>query len=81
VDQFSDLNEKKIQDILKTYSHADLWTNSILTEISNYVRWKKYCIIVHLKNPCAVKPFEINKTGYGIMSAWICIDDIEKIRI
>jgi hypothetical protein len=24
VDQFSDLNEKKIQDILKTYSHADL---------------------------------------------------------
>jgi len=41
---------------------------------------KRYCILVFLKDVESIKPFEINKKGFGIMSAWICIDDIKKIK-
>ena len=41
---------------------------------------KKYCILIFLKNPQKVKPFEINKSGFGLMSAWISVDDINKIK-
>jgi hypothetical protein len=41
---------------------------------------KKYCVLVFLKNPRKVKPFEIDKSGFGAMSAWITVDDIAKIR-
>ena len=41
---------------------------------------KKYCMLIFLKNPEKIKPFEINKKGYGNMCSWICIDDIDEIR-
>ena len=41
---------------------------------------KKYCMLIFLKNPVEVKPFEINKTGFGAMSAWITIPDVTKIK-
>jgi hypothetical protein len=40
-----------------------------------------YCILIFLKNPKKIKPFEINKKGFGMMSAWITLKDINKIRI
>jgi len=81
VEQFADLDEQKRQAILKKYSYADIWTTTILPEILDYVKGKKYCIIIHLKNPQAVKPFEVNKMWYGNMCAWITLPNIEKIRI
>ena len=81
VEQFADLDERKRKDILKKYSYEDIWTTTILPEILSYVKGKKYCIIIHLANSRAVKPFEIDKTWYGVMSAWITLPNIEKIRI
>ena len=81
VDQFADVDETKRQEILKKYSYADIWTTTILPEILEYVKWKKYCIIIHLKNPQAVELFEVDKTWYWNMSAWITLPNIEKIRI
>lgn len=82
VDQFADLDEKKRNAILQKYSYADIWTDIILPEILDYVKWKKYCIIIHLKNPCSVvAPFEVNKSGYGMMSAWITLENISTIQI
>lgn len=80
IEQFENLDENKINEILKKYSHADLWTTEIKQEILDYVQWKKYCIIVHLEKPKLIEPFEIDKTGYWAMAAWICVDDINKIK-
>jgi hypothetical protein len=33
-----------------------------------------------LKKPQKIEPFEIDKSGFGTMSAWISVDDINKIR-
>ena len=42
---------------------------------------KNYCILMFLENPTKIKPFKINKKGFGINSAWLCINNINKIKI
>lgn len=46
-----------------------------------HLKQKNYCILIFLKNPKALEPFHINKTGFGNACAWICVEDIEKIKI
>ncbi len=41
---------------------------------------KKYCLLIFLKNPVKIKPFQIDKTGFGSMSAWITIKNISEIK-
>ena len=41
---------------------------------------KNYCILIFLKNPKSIKPFKINKEGFGNMSAWITINNIKELR-
>ena len=38
------------------------------------------CMLVFLKNVEKIEPFEINKSGFGIMSAWISVESIPKIK-
>jgi len=42
---------------------------------------KKCCILVFLKNPQKVKPFSINKSGFGSMSSWMAVSNIKNIRL
>ena len=81
VKQYRDLNKKKINELLAKYSEKDLGVTDIIQEVQKYVLGKKYAIIIHLEDPQQVKPFEIDKTGYGAMSAWLCVENINLIRI
>jgi len=77
--QFSDLSPIKVKEILNKYKKDD----GIEKEVDGFFKLfkkKKYCILVFLKNPKKIKPFEINKSGFGNMSAWITINNINKIR-
>ncbi len=83
--QFENLTLEKSEEIVKKYAHADLGfakgeTKEITPTIKEYVSNKNYCIIVFFDNVEKIKPFEINKTGFGAMSAWLCIDDVNKIK-
>lgn len=69
--EFKNLTPKKVKEILEKYKIGDFYEN---------FKNKKYCILVFLKNPKKVKPFNINKSGFGAMSAWITIDNIDTIR-
>lgn len=40
---------------------------------------KNYAILIFLKNPKKIKPFKINKEGYGNMSAWITVKNIQEL--
>ena len=44
------------------------------------VKDKKYCLLIFLSNPVAIKPFEIDKKGFGNMVAWISVENINKIK-
>jgi len=42
---------------------------------------KKYCILMFLKNPQSITPFDINKKGFGNACAWITVKNIRELRI
>lgn len=79
--KFSDLTPKKVGKILDKYSAADGIEKDQINAFYNMFRDKSYCLLIFLKNAKRVQPFLINKQGYGMMSAWICIEDVNKIRI
>ncbi len=79
--QYQNLNDITVMSILKRYG------NLIAIEPKNYkavVEWarkKNYLILIFLNNAAKVKPFRIDKTGFGISCAWICVDNIDKIKL
>lgn len=79
--QIEDLTPQKTIDILTKYGRADLGASEIMPQIKEYVKDKRYCILVFLKNAQKVKPFRINKAGFGAMSAWLCVDDVNKVKV
>ena len=78
--QFADLTPKKVKEILDKYGRDDGLEKKRIPEFFERFRDKKYCILIFLKNPQEIKSFEIDKTGFGVISAWIAIDDIAKIK-
>jgi len=76
---FEELIPRKVKKILNKY-YKDLGIPK--NEISNfYQRFKnkRYCILIFLKNPKEIKPFKINKKGFGSMTSWICVGDIKRL--
>jgi len=78
--QFDNLNPKKTKQILAKYGKADLGTNHIMPEIREYVSGKNYCVFVFFDNVEKIEPFDIDKTGFGAMSAWISINNINRLK-
>jgi hypothetical protein len=79
--QFSNLTPTLVKKIIDKYGGADGIGIRDKNKFYELFKDKKYCILVFLKNVKKIKPFEINKSGFGTMSAWICIDDIKKIKV
>lgn len=81
--QFEDLTSEKVVEILKKYGKADgLGIDS--GDFEKYFQMfknKRYCLLVFLKDVREVEPFEIDKTGFGAMAAWLMIDNIDKIKL
>lgn len=78
--QFENLNEDKVKEILDKYGRSDGIAIQDIPKFIELFKHKKYCMLIFLKNPQKIEPFEINKKGFGMMSAWICVEDINKIK-
>ena len=78
--QFDNLTPKKTGQILAKHGKADLGTSDIMPEIREYVSGKNYCVLVFFNNVEKIEPFDIDKTGFGAMSAWISVDDINQLK-
>jgi ASC-1-like (ASCH) protein len=75
------LNE--ISEIVKEYgglispnTTREKWQKWIEKQTS-----KRYCILIFLKNPQVIPPFKINKKGFGNAAAWLCTEDVYKLKI
>jgi len=77
---FSDLIPSKVKQILNKYGKEDGIKKNEIKYFFELFKNKRYCLLIFLKNPKKIKPFEIDKTGFGAMSAWITIDNINKIK-
>jgi hypothetical protein len=78
--QFDNLTPNKVSEILNRYGSDNGISKDKIGEYCEKFKDKKYCILISLKDVKSIKPFEIDKTGFGSMSAWITIDDIKKIK-
>lgn len=78
--QFDDLSPVRVRTLLKTYGKRDGIEKKDIREFFKRFKNKRRCIIVFLKDPKRVKPFDIDKTGFGMMSAWIATPKVEKIK-
>jgi ASC-1-like (ASCH) protein len=78
--QFSDLGSRKVAEILKKYGGGAGIEGPDLRKFYERFKEKRYCILVFLKDAREVEPFYIDKAGFGVMSAWITVDDVDKIR-
>lgn len=76
-----ELSPEKVREILVEFGGEGHICAADFNETLKRNKNKKYCILVFLANPRAVQPFEIDKRGFGLMSAWLCVDDVEKIKI
>tara|TARA_Y100000310_G_C20701281_1_gene830130 strand:+ start:4881 stop:5297 length:417 start_codon:yes stop_codon:yes gene_type:complete len=47
----------------------------------DWVKGKKYCILIFLENVSEVEPFDIDKTGFGNACAWLCVGDIARVKL
>ena len=75
--QFNNLTEQRIYDLLHAHE-KELGVNADQYFIS--IKDKKYGILIYLSNVEQVKPFQIDKKGFGNQSSWITIDNIKKIQ-
>ena len=78
--QFAGLTPEKVKEVLYEYGQDDGLGVDKIPEYFGLFRNKKYCILVFLMNPQKIEPFDIDKSGFGAMCAWISIDNIEKIK-
>jgi len=77
---FSDLTPGKVKNILENYGKLDGIASEDVPHFTELFREKKYCMLILLKNVQAIEPFDIDKTGFGAMAAWITVEDVNKIR-
>lgn len=75
--QFSNLDKEQFENIIDKYAESICLK---VREYDEYYQSKNYCILIFLSEAQKLKePFNIDKKGYGISSAWLCVDDIKKI--
>jgi len=79
VRQFINLTPVRVRELLNEYGEDDGIEQEKIPEFFEKFKDKKYCLLIFLKNPQRVRPFEIDKTGFGAMAAWISVNDISKI--
>lgn len=79
--QFDNLNPQIVRQILDKCGRDDGIEESNIQKYFDMFKDKKYCMLIFLKNPQKVESFEIDKTGFGAMASWICIENIDRIRM
>lgn len=79
--QFSDLTPRKVHEILVKYGNNDGIKPNDLEKYFQLFMDKKYCLLIYLKDVQKIKPFEVDKRGFGAMSAWLLAEDIKRVAV
>lgn len=79
--QFEELTPKKVKGILDRQGRELGISKENFSGFYKRFKDKRYCILIFLENPQRIKPFKIDKKGFGAMASWICVDDIGQIKI
>ncbi|MBI2464559.1 ASCH domain-containing protein [Candidatus Shapirobacteria bacterium] len=75
--QFDNLTPTKTKEIISKYGQEIDVTDP--TDLS-WTLGKNFAILIWLGDVKAVKPFQINKTGYGTGCAWLVVKNVDIIK-
>jgi ASC-1-like (ASCH) protein len=78
--QLEGLTPRKVKALLVKYGRADGIERSKEHKFFKRFKNKKYCLLIFLKSPKKIKPFNIDKRGFGMMTAWISVKNINRIK-
>lgn len=76
---FENLTPTKVKEILEKYGKDDGIAKEDIPYYYNLFKTKRYCLLIFLKKVEKVAPFNVNKTGFGAMAAWLVYGD--EVRI
>ena len=79
VSQVHQFEIKSINDINKIIQRYGQHICLVNANPKTWAELPQYCVLMFLKSARAIQPFEINKHGFGLATAWICINVISKI--
>jgi len=79
--QLENLNPSEAKNILQKFGKEDGIEKEKIKYYFELFKDKKYCLLIFIKNIKQIKPFQINKTGFGAMAAWLCVESINKIKL
>src|SRR3989338_3236708 len=74
---FSDFTPEKVGQILDEYGKDDGIEKNKIKEFFELFKNKNYCLLIFLRKPAKIEPFEIDKTGFVMMSAWLSVGNID----
>lgn len=77
---FSDLTPQGVRTILETYGKEDGIAAEQLPAFYERFKEKHYCMLIYLKNARRIQPFEIDKSGFGMQAAWLCVESAASMR-
>jgi ASC-1-like (ASCH) protein len=77
---FEDLTPQKVKEILDEWGRADGLEHNQVHEYYELFKNKRYCLLIFISGAKQIKPFNINKTGFGSQAAWLCADSIDQIK-
>ena|SRR3989338_6631479 len=69
-----------ITQLLKKYGREICFDKK---DVSKLVKWcseRRYCILIRLAEVQQIESFDIDKTGFGMMVAWITVENINSIK-
>ena len=79
--QYTINNNEDALELMQKHALADLGINTIPESVCQYIRDKKYAIFIWFTSIEKVKPFNIDKRGFGMQSAWLTLEDIVEIKV
>lgn len=74
--QFDNLNHEKFEYIIENFG-KQIYLKNI--KYDAWYRSKNYVTLIFLTNPQTVKPFKIDKSGFGSACAWLTVSNINSI--
>ncbi|HTH93291.1 MAG TPA: hypothetical protein VL576_02325 [Candidatus Paceibacterota bacterium] len=76
--QFELSTREEVEDIIRRYNKHIMIPDSVIQSWAgphgDTSKLPKYCILIFLEHAKAVKPFTIDKTGFGTPCAWLCLE-------
>ena len=74
------LPQTNVKELLEKYGKEICFEEKDISKLAKWCSERKYCILIRLKEVQQIEPFDIDKTGFGMMAAWMTIDKIEIIK-